>query len=531
MELNSTNRQSSYSAYSLEGETDMKERILDESLIGKILTAEEAAETIIDGMTVATSGFTPSGYPKAVPLALAKRVRNTQEKMEITLIAGASVGDELDGELSREGIIKRRIPYQTNESIRSKINRGEIQFIDQHLSHVAQNINYNFIDKIDVAIIEAIKITEEGNIIPSTSIGISPTIVDKAKNIIIEVNMSQPLELEGIHDIYTIKNPPFRKPIPIINCFDRIGSNYIPLNKEKISGIVITDIKDNVRPLAPVNDNNKIMAGILMEFLDFEIRKGRIPKELLPLQSGVGSVANAVLKGFLNSKYDNLQFYTEVIQDSILDLVEAGRVCCASGTAITPSPEKLKEILLSMKRYRDKIILRPQEISNHPEIIRRLGVIAMNTAIEVDIYGNVNSTNVLGGNMMNGIGGSGDFARNAYLSIFFTESIRKDAHISTIVPLVSHHDHTEHDVDVVITERGIADLRGLSPKERAKRIIENCAHPDYKDQLREYYNRASRRRGHIPILLNEAFSWHCRFESVGTMKNDTGGKEYELSSN
>lgn len=162
--------------------------------------------------------------------------------------------------------------------------------------------------------------------------------------------------------------------------------------------------------------------------------------------------------------------------------------------------------------------MRPQEISNNPELIRRLGVIAMNTALEVDIYGNVNSTHVAGSRMMNGIGGSGDFTRNAFLSIFFTESIAMDGNISTIVPFVSHVDHTEHDVMVIVTEQGYADLRGLSPKERAVEIISNCAHPKYKEALMDYFNRAKEQSPkHTPHILAEAFSWHVNFLNSGKM--------------
>ena len=114
----------------------------------------------------------------------------------------------------------------------------------------------------------------------------------------------------------------------------------------------------------------------------------------------------------------------------------------------------LTEVNADMASYRDRIVLRPQEISNHPEIIRRLGVIAMNGMIEADIYGNVNSTHVMGSRIQNGIGGSGDFARNGYLSIFMAPSIAQKGTISTIVPMVSHVDHTEHDVQVIVTERG-----------------------------------------------------------------------------
>jgi succinyl-CoA:acetate CoA-transferase len=174
-------------------------------------------------------------------------------------------------------------------------------------------------------------------------------------------------------------------------------------------------------------------------------------------------------------------------------------------------------VLSQIDRYKQRLVLRPQEISNHPEVIRRLGLITINTALECDIYGNVNSTHVGGTHMMNGIGGSGDFARNAHLSVFVTKSIAKAGAISSIVPMVSHVDHTEHDTDIIVTEHGLADLRGLAPRERARQVIDNCTDPLYRDVLRDYFLRASRRGGHTPHLLQEAFAWHLRYEQQGSM--------------
>ena len=168
-------------------------------------------------------------------------------------------------------------------------------------------------------------------------------------------------------------------------------------------------------------------------------------------------------------------------------------------------------------RYNERLILRPQEMSNHPELIRRLGIIAINTALEADIYGNVNSTHVMGTDMMNGIGGSGDFARNAYLSIFATKSMAKGGHISSIVPMVSHVDHTEHDVDILVTEVGLADLRGLAPRERAQVIVERCVALPYRDMMTDYIDEANRRGGHTPHLLEQAFAWHTRYRETGSM--------------
>ncbi|KYO66383.1 acetyl-CoA hydrolase/transferase family protein [Thermovenabulum gondwanense] len=494
-----------------------KERLRLQSLKDKIMTAEEAANLIKDGMIVATSGFTPSGYPKEVPIAISKRAE--KENLKITLYTGASVGDELDGTLSRANALIKRIPYQTNESIRNAINSGKIEFVDLHLSHMPQMIRYGFLGKIDVAIIEAVAIREDGGVVPATSVGNSPVFVEMAEKVIIELNESHPLELEGMHDIYTPKNPPNRKPIPLTKVDQRIGGNYIPCNPDKIAAIVLTNRKDSVRPLAPVDETSKKISEHLIEFLENEVKKGRLPKNLLPLQSGVGNIANAVLKGLLDSPFEGLEFYSEVIQDAVFDLLDSGKMVIASGTSVTPSEEGLERFYQNIDFYRERIILRPQEISNNPEIIRRLGVIAMNTAIEVDIYGHVNSTHIMGTKMMNGIGGSGDFTRNAYISIFATPSTAKNGLISCIVPMVSHVDHTEHDVMVVVTEQGLADLRGLSPKERAKEIIKKCAHPDFKDALMEYFNKAIEKAGltHTPHILEEAFSWHTKFLKEGRM--------------
>lgn len=498
---------------------DIKTRIRNTALHSKIVSAEEAAAVIKPGMNIGASGFTPAGYPKAVPLALAERIK--KENFQVNLWTGASVGKELDGALAEVGGIARRLPYQTNNEIKKQINAGKIQYTDLHLSHVAQMSRYGFLGgKVDVAIVEACAITEEGHIIPTTSLGNSPSFVQSADIVIVEVNTTQPIELEGMHDVYIPLDPPKRQPIPIVRVDDRIGTPYIPCGIDKITYIVPCDLPDAVRPLAAIDDDAKAMSGHLIEFLNNEIKQGRMPKNLLPLQSGVGSVANAVVSGLVDSPYENLCVFTEVIQDGMFDLIDAGKLTFASGTSLTPSPDGLRRFYDNIAEYRKKIVLRPQEIANNPEMARRLGIIAMNTAIEFDIYGHVNSTHIMGTKMMNGIGGSGDFARNGYLTFFFSNSIAKGGAISSVVPMCSHIDHTEHDIDVFITERGVADVRGLSPKERAKVIIEKCAHPDYQPLLMDYLKRAEKATGfaHTPHLLDEALSFHTRFIETGTMK-------------
>ncbi len=497
----------------------IEQRIRNAAYRDKMMSPSQAASLIQDGMTVGLSGFTRSGDAKVVPLALVERVKASGEALKINLFTGASIGDEVDGVLAEAGIINKRLPFQNEKKMRAKINEGELLYIDQHLSHTAEQLRNGFLPPIDVAILEIVAITEEGGIVPSTSVGNSSIFASMAKQIILELNLAQPLGLEGIHDIYEPEKQGRRQPIPLVGVDQRIGTPYIQIDFEKVAAVVLTEKSDQTSAIAAPDHETERMAEHLIEFFEHEIKRGRLPRNLAPLQSGIGSVANAVLHGFLKSECTDLEVYSEVLQDAVFDLMDAGKVKFASACSITLSPERAKEVIANIDRYRDRILLRPQEISNHPEIIRRLGLICINTAIECDIYGNVNSTHIMGSKMMNGIGGSGDFARNALMGIFVTKSTAKGGSISSIVPFVSHVDHTEHDVDLIVTEQGLADLRGLAPRERARVVIENCAHPMYKDALLDYSREALKRGGHTPHLLEEALAWHVRYAQQGTMQN------------
>ena len=493
------------------------------ALRGKVMSAEEAAALVPSGVNVGMSGFTGAGYPKVVPSALAKRIMAANlngQKFRIGVWTGASTAPDLDGALAMVDGVEMRLPYQSDPTCRKRINAGEMEYLDIHLSHVAQFVWFGFLGKLDIAVVEVAGILEDGRLIPSSSLGNNKTWLDQADKVILEVNSWQNPQLEGMHDIYYGTNlPPNRQPIPLVRTGDRIGEPYLRCDPAKVIAVVETDSPDRNTAFTPPDAASKKIAGHLLEFFEHEVRRGRLPPDLLPLQSGVGNIANAVMADLNQGPFDNMSAYTEVLQDGMLAMLKSGKLNCASATAFSLSPAALAELNADLGAYRDRIILRPQEISNHPEVIRRLGVIAMNGMIEADIYGNVNSTHVMGTKIMNGIGGSGDFARNAYLSIFMTPSQAKNGEISCIVPMVPHVDHTEHDVQVLVTEQGLADLRGLSPKQRAKVIIENCAHPKFRPGLTEYYRRALEHSPgkQTPHLLEEAFGWHLRYLRNGSM--------------
>ncbi|MEO8517565.1 MAG: acetyl-CoA hydrolase/transferase family protein [Dermatophilaceae bacterium] len=499
-------------------------RVRCKALLDKVMSAKEAAQFITAGSNVGMSGFTGAGYPKAVPAALVDRMTEAKasgDRFAVSVWTGASTAPELDGALAAVEGVELRMPYQSDPVSRAKINAGLMDYMDIHLSHVAQMVWEGFFGHMDVAVIEVAGITEDGELIPSSSVGNNKTWIDQADHVILEVNSAQPIELEGMHDIYYgTALPPFRKPLQITSPSDRIGVPYLHCPPEKIIAIVETNSPDRNSPFKTPDGDSKQIAGNILDFLTHEVKMGRLPETLLPLQSGVGNIANAVLMGLDEGPFRPLTSYTEVIQDGMLQMLKSGTLSMASATAFSLSDDAMADLCENIDFYRERIILRPQEISNHPEVIRRLGCLAMNGMIEADLYGNVNSTHLMGSSIVNGIGGSGDFARNAYISFFVTPSVAKGGAISCIVPMVSHVDHTEHDTHVIVTEQGLADLRGLPPRRRAQVIIDKCAHPDYRDALQDYLDRAiaSSSGKHTPHLIEESLSWHARYLQDGTMQ-------------
>ena len=462
------------------------------------ISAAEAASLIKHGYNIGLSGFTPAGTAKAVTAELAKIAEAEHAKgnpFQVGIFTGASTGESCDGVLSRAKAIRYRAPYTTNADFRKAVNNGEIAYNDIHLSQMAQEVRYGFMGKVNVAIIEACEVTPDGKIYLTAAGGIAPTICRLADQIIVELNAAHSKNAMGLHDVYEPLDPPYRREIPIYKPSDRIGLPYVQVDPKKIIGVVETNWPDEARSFAAADPLTDKIGQNVADFLAADMKRGIIPSSFLPLQSGVGNIANAVLGALGRDKtIPAFEMYTEVIQNSVIGLI------------------------------RDKLVLRPSEISNSPEIVRRLGIISINTAIEVDLYGNVNSTHIGGTKMMNGIGGSGDFTRNAYISIFTCPSVAKEGKISAIVPMVSHHDHTEHDVNIVITEQGVADLRGKSPKERAQAIIENCAHPDYKQLLWDYLKLAGN-RAQTPHAIQAALGMHAELAKSGDMKN-TNWAEY-----
>lgn len=492
----------------------MDARILDSRLYSRIVSAEEAAEFIKDGMTVAMSGYAMAGYPKAVVNALVERKINDPQ-LSFHLITGANV-PWLDDQLGGSELLFRRTPMCASKLLAKQANDGTLNYVEQQMNKMPRLLRSGSFGSIDVAVVEALGFDESGALIPTSSIGMTPHVLAAAKKIIIEINTAQPEILGQLHDIYIPQSPPYAEPIPLVRVNQRIGKAGIPIDHGKIQYIVETHIHENHLG-APSKGTPETLsiAQKLCNFLEIHIagKGGWLP----PVQTGFGNIADAVVETFQQSNFKNLQFFCGGITEPVLELLFSGKASAISTGGVGMS-KRVTELLTAIPQIRDHLVLRNGDLTNNAEIIGRLGLIALNSGIEMDIYGNVNASHIGGSRVVNGIGGGANFAQNAGLSVILMPSIAKGGAISNIVPMVSHQDICEHDVDIVVTENGLADLRGLDDGERADMIISQCTSGAYQEQLRRYLKAARNRcGGHHPQLPEEAFQWYRRLKEEKTM--------------
>ncbi|GAB7011151.1 acetyl-CoA hydrolase/transferase C-terminal domain-containing protein [Halorubrum trueperi] len=478
-----------------------------ERLVGDlpVRDADAVAADVAAAATVLTSGFGSVGYPKAVPLALAESDRD----LSLTVVSGGSVGAEIDVELVEADAIARRFPYQARSPAREAVNACDIAFHDRNISTLGDEVQYGGLADGDVAVVEALAVGPDW-LVPTTSVGQTPAFVASADELVVELNYSVPTAIREFHDIYRPGRPPNRRPIPLTEPDGRIGDDRIEFDPEKLVAVVETDHRDQPYEFRDPTDDDRAIAANLGEFLEAEVRRSPLFEDSLRIQFGVGSLGNALMSALGEADLGGreLIYFGEVIQDGLLDLVDDGDLAAASATSLALSSEGQDRLFDDAARYAEDIVLRPADLSNSPTLVDRFGVVGVNSALEVDLFGHVNSTHVGGTRVMNGVGGSGDFNRNAPLAVLALPSTAADGDVSRVVPMVPHVDHTEHDIDVVITEQGVADLRGNAPAETAAALIERCAHPDYRDDLRQYLDRGLAAGGHIPHDIETALDWH-----------------------
>jgi succinyl-CoA:acetate CoA-transferase len=478
----------------------------------RVSTAEEAAALIGDGMTVAMSGYAMAGYPKAVVEALVQRKENAED-LSFALITGANV-PWLDEKLGAAELVSRRAPMVASRTLAAQANNGSLRYVEQQMSKMPRLLRNRSFGDIDIAVVEALGFDEDGALIPTSSSGMTHYLMDAAAAIVVEINSAQPEVLRDLHDVYIPAAAPNTEPIPLVRTNQRIGRSGIPVDHKKIRHIVETDIPERMGPQPSGTAVTKSIADHLFNFLELEVHKTR---HLPPIQTGFGSIADSIADAFHQSSFRDLQFFCGGITEPVLELLASGKATALSTGGLGMS-ERVEQILNDTPNLRDHLVIRNGDITNNAEVIGRLGLVALNTGIEIDVYGNVNSSHIAGSRVVNGIGGGASFAQNAGLSVVLIPSVAKGGAISNIVPMVSHQDIGEHDVDVVVTEHGIADLRGLDDGERADAIATRCSSDAYREQLTTYLRTAREQcGGHHPQLPEAAFGWYRRLKEEGTM--------------
>jgi len=470
-----------------------------------IRTPREAAALVPERATLLVSGFGGVGYPKLVPEALAAGAPR-----ELTVISGGGVGDEIDRDLVESGDMRRRYPFVPNEHAREAVNEGRVQFHDRHISRLADEVRFGGLREgmvgERIAVIEAVAAGPDW-LIPSTSIGHAPAYVGAADRVIVEVNRAQPLELARVHDVHVRADPPNREPIPLSDPLGETDGPAIQFAPEKLAAVVETDRADDPYEFREPSAVDESIAANLGSFLEAEIDRNPVFASAVNLQFGVGSLGNALMGALADVEFGDrdVAYVGEVVQDGLLDMLDAGDLRGASATSLALSTAGQERFFERIDDYAADVVLRPADISNAPELIDRFGVVGVNSAVEVDLYGNVNATHIRGTHVVNGIGGGGDFSRNCRLGVIALPSTAVGGDVSRIVPVTSHVDHTEHDASVVVTEHGVADLRGRSPRERAAALTA-VADPSFREDLRAYRERAGE-DGNTPHDLDTAHSW------------------------
>ncbi len=433
------------------------------------LTADEAAEMVFDGATVGFSGFAGAGFPKGTPQAIAAQLRGIRQRNEsllVRIISAAGLGC-LPDEGSDEDAACNAAPGEYSVSLHRW--NGRLPTIDMQSSQLPRMVEHGLLGNVDLAVVEAVDVVRDGRVYLSTSTGPSPSLLRRTAKVIVEVNHRQASRLAEMHDVPTPAQAPHRLHIPLEEVLTRIGAPYVAIDPKKIVGIVETDEPDDVPPFDAPDEIAERIAGHILRFLRQEMKAGRVPPEFLPLQAGGGSLVNAVVASM--GAHDDMppfHVYGDVFQDSLVDLMESRRLRGASATSLTLSPAKLRHVFDNLDFFGRRLVLRPQEISNNHSVLQRLGVVAINSVLEVDLLGCASATRACHGRPK--VAGSCDFVRNAYLSFLITPSASPETNMSAIVPMLSHVDHGEHTVQIVVTEQGLADLRGLD------RPARQCAH-------------------------------------------------------
>ncbi len=476
----------------------MAGRVRSKGLRARIMGAAEAVERFVpERGSIAFSCMGGSSLAKEVPEALGRSAASGR-KYDLTLLTGGATTARFEAAVASVGI-RRRFPYLSGPA-RKAVNEGTVEFFDTRIGEFPEFVRRGYFtggQPIDVAVIEATAIDERGRITPSLSLDALPAFADASRRLIVELNERKP-DLTGLHDIYRVRAG---VAVPIRGVRDRVGRPYVEVPISKIAAIVLTDRPEEPSAAySPPVPADRGIAQTVAAFLEKELASKAWTR--FTLQLGAGPVAAALLDAL---SFRKLDIWTEGIPSRWTEAL-GDKVRGISSTAmyLLPGDERvLDEAFQHLAKLRRDVVLRPYDVSNSLEVIGRLGVVTVQQAIEVDVFGGANTSHI-GSEVHNGVGGSPDFDRAARLVVVVLPSTASGGRFSRIVPLLASPDIPRQDVDVLVTDQGWADLRGLSARERAEAIIDRCSHPTFRDRLEEYWRSAKAKGGHLPFDLDAA---------------------------
>ncbi len=322
--------------------------------------------------------------------------------------------------------------------------------------------------------VEAVGITEKGTTDTDHVRRQHPDLCPgRPERFIIEMSSAEPPELEGIHDIFIPEDPPYRMPIPIYRAGDRIGKPFIEMEPRRVVAILGARKRNPARFSPARHSGNPDRPAD--HSISSNMRSKGPPAQGFPGSPACGDVANAVLSGFLDNPFSTTRnSIQKCCRTSVLDLIDLGQDPGRFRSSMTFSKRRAPAFFNELYRYKDRVVLRRGDI--HSPRSPRAGRAAINTALELDIYGHVNSTHVMGTHMMNGIGGSGDFERNGSCRHGHAVTARNWP-VSSIVPMVSHVDHFRTFGGSDRNRHGLVDTRPLTPARSAELSSGNAPIP------------------------------------------------------
>jgi len=304
----------------------IEDRIRCKSLLKKVVSAEEAAEVVRNGMSIATSGYKHFGYPAAFFKALGERAKNGEIR-NLKLWSQCLLGYGVEGILAEYGALIRRMGSHGDSYLRKKINENKVQSNDIPTDLLPRMIRSGLLGDLDIAVINSTAITERGDIIASDAVYDSPSYVQPAQIVVVEINDSLPLDLEGMHDIYLPSLNEKSRGVPLYDLTEKIGDPHILAGEDKIDFIVECKEpypKENLKQ--PFDERLDKIGAYVSFFLKREIKSGRLPKNLTPIECGIGRTPNSVMKCLSKESFRDLEIYSPGVTDEMIGLIEVDKI-------------------------------------------------------------------------------------------------------------------------------------------------------------------------------------------------------------